>query len=102
MPVLDSSPHPAMPEINITGNGAHKLLASLDPTKATCPHGIPYRLLREVAGELAPAVTLLFVKSLDTGLVQMSGNTPWSSLSSRRETGTKPPITAHLSHLHLM
>ncbi|KAA0184838.1 hypothetical protein HAZT_HAZT002046 [Hyalella azteca] len=69
MPVLDSSPHPTVPEINITENGVYKLLASLNPRKASGPDGIPCRLVREVAEELASALTLLFVKSLDTGQV---------------------------------
>jgi len=40
--------------------------------KATGPDGIPARLLKETASELAPAVTLLFQVSLDRGKVPSS------------------------------
>ena len=53
-----------MPVINITVNGAYKLLAGLNPHKATGPDEIPTRILKEAAAELSPAVTLLFQASL--------------------------------------
>ena len=55
--------------IVITEEGIIKLLKALDPAKAPGPDGISPRLLRELAVELAPALTLIFQSSLDTGVV---------------------------------
>ncbi|KAA0203119.1 hypothetical protein HAZT_HAZT000547 [Hyalella azteca] len=84
-----------MSEINITENGVYKLLASLNPRKAPGPDGIPCRLVREVAEELAPAVTLLFVKSLNTGQVPyLWKHALVQPIFKIRETGTRPPTSA--------
>ena len=72
MPNLGSSPHPSVSNIKISINGVTKLLRNLKPFKATGPDGIPARLLRETAEEIAPAVTLLFQASLDQGTVPSS------------------------------
>lgn len=47
--------------------GVQKLLANLNPQKAAGPDGIPGKLMKELAVELAPALTLLFTQSLSTG-----------------------------------
>lgn len=44
-----------------------KLLAGLEPHKATGPDEIPGRLLKELSEELAPVFRLLFKASLDQG-----------------------------------
>jgi hypothetical protein len=67
MPNLEPSPHPDMPDINISTHGIKKLLERLNPRKATGPDNIPCRLLVAVAQELAPALELLFRMSLKTG-----------------------------------
>jgi hypothetical protein len=69
MPNLGPSPHPDMPDINISTNGIKKLLERLNPRKASGPDNIPCRLLVTVADELAPALELLFRMSLKTGVV---------------------------------
>ena len=69
IPVLENSPHPSMPDILVEENGVKKLLQNLNPRKASGPDKIPCRLLKELASELAPALTLLFNKSLSTGEV---------------------------------
>ena len=56
-------------------NGVSKLLRNLKPHKATGPDGIPARLLKETAIEIAPAVSLLFQTSLDQGNVLASWKT---------------------------
>ena len=43
------------------------LLKQVDPYKATGPDGIPPRLLKEVANELSPCLTLVFNASLQQG-----------------------------------
>ena len=69
LPDLGDSPFPPMPDINITTDGVEKLLKKLNTRKAAGPDGIPCRLLQCVSKELAPALTTLFTKSLDSGQV---------------------------------
>ena len=61
-----------MDPIHVSCPGVIKLLKNLKPHKAAGPDGIPARLLKEVAVEIAPAVTLLFQSSLDQGKVPSS------------------------------
>ncbi|XP_072016713.1 uncharacterized protein [Amphiura filiformis] len=72
LPDLGPSPHPSMDRITVNIQGVIKLLQNLKPHKATGPDGIPARLLRETALEIAPAITLLFQASLDQGKVPAS------------------------------
>ena len=53
--------------ITVTIEGTEKLLKNINVTKAVGPDNIPNRVLRECAHELAPIITLLFQRSLDTG-----------------------------------
>lgn len=69
LPDLGEPKTPKMKPINVTCAGVAKLLRNLKPHKATGPDGIPARLLRETAEQIAPAVTLLFQASLDQGKV---------------------------------
>ena len=69
IPNLENSPHPDMEEITVEENGVRKLLRNLNPRKASGPDKIPCRLLKELANELAPALTHLFNQSLRTGEV---------------------------------
>jgi hypothetical protein len=54
------SPHPSMPEIKIHENGIFKLLNGLNIHKATGPDGIPTQVLKELAHELTPVMSLFF------------------------------------------
>jgi hypothetical protein len=67
LPQEPSSNIPSMPEIYISTEGVAKLLRELDPKKATGPDGISAHLLKLAADELAPALSLIFQRSLDTG-----------------------------------
>ena len=69
MPSLDPSPYPDMPPITATTAGIAKLLRNLNPRKAAGPDGIPCRLLQCAAEEIAPALTLLYNRSLESGEV---------------------------------
>ena len=62
-------PRPACQDITITTDGVKKLLKSLKPAKASGPDNISPRVLKELADEVAPALTTLFQASLDTGIV---------------------------------
>ena len=69
LPDLGPSPHPGMHDIHVQVPGIIKLLANLKPHKATGPDGIPAKLLKESAVEIAPAIALLFQASLNQGRV---------------------------------
>ena len=61
-----------MSDIIITTEGVAKLLHGLNPNKATGPDDIPARILQLAANELAPALQIIFQKSLDTGKLPLS------------------------------
>ena len=61
-----------MPDIIITTEGVARLLHELNPNKATGPDDIPARILQLTANELAPALQIIFQKSLDTGKLPLS------------------------------
>ena len=54
-------------DITVTEDGVLKLLKNIQTAKAPGPDSIPNHVLKECASELAPSITLLFQKSLDTG-----------------------------------
>ena len=60
---------PSLEDIIITEPGVLKLLQNLDPTKACGPDNISPKILKELANEIAPSLTLIFQKSYDTGMV---------------------------------
>ena len=66
---MGANPYPAMDNIQVNCNGVIKLLRNLKPYKATGPDGIPAKLLKETAEQIAPAITLLFQASLNQGCV---------------------------------
>ena len=69
LPDLGPSPHPSMDNIHIHVPGITKLLINPKPHKASGPDGVPARLLKETAEEIAPAISILFKASLDQGSV---------------------------------
>ena len=57
-------------ETNQCGSGGvASLLANWDPRKASGPDGIPARLLKELANDLAPLLTLIYQASLQQGCI---------------------------------
>ena len=69
LPRVDGDPYPAMPEIQVTVPGVEKLLTKLQPKKAAGPDNLPSCILKEYATEIAPALTCIMQKSLDTGVL---------------------------------
>ena len=63
------SPHSAMDPIIIHPDGIHKLLAGLQIHKACGPDEIPTRLLKVLADELTPVISLFFQASLNQGII---------------------------------
>ena len=70
-PSLGNSPHPSMPDIKVTESGVLKLLSNLNPNKAQGPDCLHPRLLKSLANEIAPILTVIFQHSIDTGDVPM-------------------------------
>ena len=54
-------------KLDITSEGVHKLLKNVNPSKAMGPDGIPNTVLKTCAEELAPSISAIFQKSIDTG-----------------------------------
>ncbi len=73
IPSLGSDQHPDMQDINVSVTGVTKLLMNINLRKASGPDKIPGRLLQGLASEIAPALTLLYNRSLVSGKVP----TPW-------------------------
>jgi hypothetical protein len=61
------------PEINTTCTGVLKLLQKLNPKKAAGPDNIRSNILKELAPAIAPILTIIFRKSLETGEVPPDG-----------------------------
>ena len=61
------SDHRPMAAISVSTQGVEKLMSNLNPTKAAGPDGIPPRVLRELAREVAPILTKIYRSSPQTG-----------------------------------
>ena len=61
--------HPPMSEIIVSEEGVFKLLSEQDENKAPGPDGVPAKILKLFAAQLAPALTHIFNKSLTTGIL---------------------------------
>jgi hypothetical protein len=61
------SPHPIMPDFTVTENGVLKLLEELNPNKAPGPDGVSGKILKTMASEIAPILTIIFRQSMETG-----------------------------------
>lgn len=59
--------YPDAPDLNITTPGVIKLLKGLKPGKAAGPDNIKPLVLKELAEELGPLLTILYRKSYDSG-----------------------------------
>jgi hypothetical protein len=53
--------------IKITQDGVAKLLRNINPSKASGPDNIPNIVLKQCADHLAPALTIIFKRSIDHG-----------------------------------
>ena len=69
---LHGPSYPPIGELVVRDEGVAKLLAGLDPSKASGPDEIPCRMIKELAHELAPVFSSLFRQSLRTGSLPSS------------------------------
>ena len=67
VPVLEGDPLPEISPIHIHSDGVAQLLLNLKVHKAAGPDNFPSYFLKEVANEIAPALTLIFQASLNQG-----------------------------------
>ena len=67
IPNKGDSPYPDLHEITIHPDGVRKLLQNINAHKATGPDNIPGQLLKEVAQEVTPILSLIFSASLHQG-----------------------------------
>ena len=79
LPRITNKSIPDISQLSINVNGVFDLLTKIDPHKATGPDGIPPRLLKETAYQMAPLYSPLFfnhhlikVSSLRIGNLQTS------------------------------
>ena len=68
-PDPDRTPLPDMDNITVTEQEVKKLLQKSNPQKATGPDMIPAQILRECSEKLAPILTVVFNRTLQTGCV---------------------------------
>ncbi|CAH1273930.1 Hypp5238 [Branchiostoma lanceolatum] len=61
--------HPLISDLTVHPDGVRKLLNAVKPHKASGPDGIPNRVLKKLAGELALVLAALFNQSLQHGCV---------------------------------
>ena len=69
-PNISSEPVPLISQITVEMDGVYNLLTNLDPHKAAGPDGIPSKLLKETASQMAPLLTFIFQASLNQGKLQ--------------------------------
>ena len=58
-----------MSDIRVEEQRVVKLLLKLNPAKAGGPDLLPARILKDLAHDIAPYLTIIFQKILDTGRV---------------------------------
>ena len=67
IPLSEGDPFPEISPIQINTDGVAQLLLNLKTHKATGPDNLPSYFLKEVANEIAPALSLIFQASLNQG-----------------------------------
>lgn len=68
----NSSINPPMADISIAVDGVEKLM-NLSPVKASGPNGIRPRVLKELAKVVAPILTIIYQRSVETAEVPKTG-----------------------------
>ena len=82
-PSLGVSTYSELPHITVSVAGVRKLLEDIKPHKATGPDGIPTRLLKDYAPDLAPVLSHIYQEEF-----QQIGSMPGSYQCSRKERET--------------
>ena len=82
--VLEGPSLPPLAGLNISEKGVAKLLKEIDPSKTGGPDEVPYRMLKELADDMAPILTDIYRQSLSTGVLLNSWKTGYLSLIFKR------------------
>ena len=69
MPPVNKTVEENIPPIKIDKEGVEKLLSKIKPHKACGPDELPNIVLQKCAKTLAPGISILFQKSLDSGIL---------------------------------
>ena len=69
-----------------------KLLHNLIPRKASGPDEVPARLLQSLAAEVAPALTLIFEQSIQTGKLPSHWKKAWITPVFKKGARAEPII----------
>ena len=97
IPEPEGEPFPDMNDIAVQEEGVRKLLKTCNPIKASGPDCIPARILRECADEMAPILTAIFTRSIETGMVpedwRQANISPVFKKGQRYEAANYRPVT---------
>ena len=66
---LQCTDYPVLDTVHISVEGVKKLLSNLQPGKAPGPDNLSPRVLKELADEIAPILTIIYQSSIDTSKV---------------------------------
>jgi len=70
IPRVEGQSYPDIDQLQLNQEGVAKLLSLLDANKASGPDNIPCRILKELALEIAHAITAICCQSLELGTLQ--------------------------------
>jgi len=87
---LSGSGHPTIPPLTIDTNGVMKVLHNLNPRKASGPDEVPARLLQSLAAEVAPALTLIFEQSIQSGKLPSQWKKAWITRVFKKGARSEP------------
>ena len=86
-----------MEEITLTEEGVRKLLLKLNPHKASAPDLNPARILKDMADEISPLLTIIFQRSFDCGKVpddwRSANTTPVFKKGDRLKASNYHPVS---------
>ena len=89
LPKMESAPYPGLTDLVIKTEGVAKLLRNLNPAKVCGPDNIPSRILKECADTIAPALSCIFSRSVQTGQLPSDWLTANISSVFKKATGAK-------------
>ena len=87
---LEGPSYPHISSLKITETGVERLLANLNPSKASGPDQVPGRILKTLSNELAPVLTHIFRQSLSEGKVPRDWSTALITPVFKKGTRSDP------------
>ena len=85
--------YPSMPDIDISTSGIAKLLSNLNVSKAAGPDSLRTIVLKELGQVIAPAISIIFQVSLDSGTVPSDWKKAQVCPLFKKVTRQIPPTT---------